>query len=164
MAISCAYHSTPPCLWVYSFTLPCLWVYRWRRVITLRHPVYINDMIQYLRMIYTGWRRVMGCLKLQVVFRKRATMYRALCIRWYNTIHQMNVMIWYHPFIQHVVASYVACYVACYVALMNESCHTHRRVMRHLWMGHGTLTNESSHRYQWVWSHLWTSRGTQTRT
>jgi len=26
----------------------------------------------------TGWRRGIGCLKLQVIFRKRATMYRAL--------------------------------------------------------------------------------------
>jgi len=28
--------------------------------------------------IYTGWRRRRGCLKLQVIFRKRATNYRAL--------------------------------------------------------------------------------------
>ena len=26
----------------------------------------------------TGWRRPIGCLKLQVIFRKRATKYRAL--------------------------------------------------------------------------------------
>jgi len=26
----------------------------------------------------TGWRRLVGCLKLQVIFRKRATNYRAL--------------------------------------------------------------------------------------
>jgi len=26
----------------------------------------------------TGWRRLIGCLKLQVIFRKRATDYRAL--------------------------------------------------------------------------------------
>jgi len=26
----------------------------------------------------TGWRRLIGCLKLQVIFRKRATNYRAL--------------------------------------------------------------------------------------
>ena len=28
--------------------------------------------------VSTGWRRPIGCLKLQVIFRKRATMYRAL--------------------------------------------------------------------------------------
>jgi len=28
--------------------------------------------------IATGWRRLIGCLKLQVIFRKRATNYRAL--------------------------------------------------------------------------------------
>jgi len=27
---------------------------------------------------YTGWRRPIGCLELQVIFRKRATNYRAL--------------------------------------------------------------------------------------
>ena len=27
---------------------------------------------------FTGWRRCMGCLNLQVIFRKRATIYRAL--------------------------------------------------------------------------------------
>jgi len=29
----------------------------------------------------TGWRRLLGCLKLQVIFRKRATNYRALLRR-----------------------------------------------------------------------------------
>jgi len=38
-----------------------------RHPIDLRHPVH-----------YTGWRRSIGCLKLQVIFRKRATIYRAL--------------------------------------------------------------------------------------
>jgi len=28
--------------------------------------------------MHTGWRRPIGCLKLQVIFRKRATNYRAL--------------------------------------------------------------------------------------
>jgi len=28
--------------------------------------------------MYTGWRRLIGCLELQVIFRKRATNYRAL--------------------------------------------------------------------------------------
>jgi len=31
-----------------------------------------------IHMQYTGWRRHIGCLKLQVIFRKRATNYRAL--------------------------------------------------------------------------------------
>jgi len=29
----------------------------------------------------TGWRRLIGCLKLQVIFRKRATSYRALLLK-----------------------------------------------------------------------------------
>jgi len=31
-----------------------------------------------LRRVATGWRRPIGCLKLKVIFRKRATNYRAL--------------------------------------------------------------------------------------
>jgi len=31
-----------------------------------------------VQVMYTGWRRPIGCLKLQVIFRKRATNYRAL--------------------------------------------------------------------------------------
>jgi len=40
-----------------------------------------NDMIvihQWLEATTTLWRRLIGCLKMQVVFRKRATNYRAL--------------------------------------------------------------------------------------
>ena len=29
-------------------------------------------------LMYTGWRRPIGCLKLQVIFRERATNYKAL--------------------------------------------------------------------------------------
>jgi len=46
------------------------WVWTWlQRACTFTYK-YTNSL--------TGWRRVIGCLKLQVIFRKRATMYRAL--------------------------------------------------------------------------------------
>ena len=60
---------------------------------SLRHPVspqrlYVAHLIVWVsspQRLYvavcshsTGWRRLLGCLKLQVIFRKRATNYRAL--------------------------------------------------------------------------------------
>jgi len=39
---------------------------------------YINIYILFSPCMYTGWRRPTGCLKLQVIFRKRATNYWAL--------------------------------------------------------------------------------------
>jgi len=36
--------------------------------------IYTENIYQ----VHTGWRRLIGCLKLQVIFRKKATNYRAL--------------------------------------------------------------------------------------
>ena len=46
--------------------------------------------------VYTkGWRRPIGCLKLQLIFRKRATDYRALLRKMTHTIrHPMGLR---HP-------------------------------------------------------------------
>ena len=35
-------------------------------------------MYTYMKYTYTGWRRPIGCLKLQVIFRKSATNYKVL--------------------------------------------------------------------------------------
>jgi len=37
---------------------------------------------------------------------------------------------------------------------MNESCHTHRCVMSHIWMSHVTHMIESCHRCEWVMSSI----------
>jgi len=37
---------------------------------------------------------------------------------------------------------------------MNESCHTYKWVMWHIWMSHVTHTNESCDTYEWVMSHI----------
>jgi len=37
-----------------------------------------DDVTCNVKIFDTGWRRLIGCLKLQVIFRKRATNYRAL--------------------------------------------------------------------------------------
>jgi len=41
-----------------------------------------------------------------------------------------------------------------HVTHMNESCHTYKSVMSHIWMSHVTHMNESWHTYGWVISHM----------
>jgi len=43
-----------------------------------RDVLYIYLLLPELMLDGTGWRRPIGCLKLQIIFRKRATNYRAL--------------------------------------------------------------------------------------
>ena len=50
------------CVYLYVYMYLCIYMY-----------VYI-----YIYEFLTGWRRPIGCLKLQIIFRKRATNYRAL--------------------------------------------------------------------------------------
>jgi len=52
-------------------TCPAFVTYMWHRYI------YVTSLWM-RRVARTGWRRRIGCLKLQVIFRKRATIYRAL--------------------------------------------------------------------------------------
>ena len=45
----------------------------------LRHPMCCRHPVSNItRLLLTGWRQYIGCLKLQVPFRRRATDYRAL--------------------------------------------------------------------------------------
>ena len=37
---------------------------------------------------------------------------------------------------------------------LNESCHTRKSVMLHMWMSHVTHMNNSRHTYKWVTSHV----------
>jgi len=67
----------------------------------LRHPVETSTAMD----VSTGWRRPVGCLKLQVIFRKRATNYRAL-------LRKMTALQLLRPFIQYVVN------------IMNEPCNS----------------------------------------
>ena len=58
--------ATPPHIYIYTKTL-------WKQ------PKYGEQL--YIRMcvhVYTGWRRLIGCLKSPVILRKRATNWRAL--------------------------------------------------------------------------------------
>ena len=44
-----------------------------------------------------------------------------------------------------------------HVPHMNESRHTYKWVMSHIWMSHVTHMNESCPTYEWVTSHIWKS-------
>ena len=95
-------------VYIYIYTYVCIYIYMFtyiccnRRVMSLLQLVYTHvHVCAYIYMyiciyiyththlsscvcifknfsIATGWRRLIGCLKLQVIIRKRATNYRAL--------------------------------------------------------------------------------------
>ena len=112
----------------------------------------------------TGWRRLIGCLNLHVIFRKRATMYRALL----RTMHYQNKASYgSSPPCSAIVVLKVFIYkwVMAHVWMshdthVNDSCHTYERVRAHMWMRHGTRMNESWHTYEWVVAHVWMRHGT----
>jgi len=99
----------------------------------------------------TGWRRCIGCLKLQVIFRRRPTHYRALLREMtnkdkasYGSSPPCNAPVTYEGVMSHIWMSHVI--------HMNESCHTYEWVMPHIneschiWMVHAT--------YEWVVPHM----------
>jgi len=53
--------------------------------------ILLPNTIMYHTQFTTGWRRVIGCLELQVIFRKRATNYGLVCGKWpMNIRHPMR--------------------------------------------------------------------------
>ena len=73
------YIYTCVCIYIYICIYICVCVYIY--IHTLYMYIYVNIYI-YLhycrdRGAGTGWRRLRGCLKLQIIFRKRGTNYRA---------------------------------------------------------------------------------------
>jgi len=56
----------------------CVYVCFWSVCMVQRTGPHLNILYTLHYNIYTGWRRLIGCLKLQVFFRKRTTNYRAL--------------------------------------------------------------------------------------
>jgi len=62
----------PVCVWTHICSSMCVDVYR-------RAVREVTGCVSGLcGWVGTGWRRLIGCLQLQVIFRKRATNYRAL--------------------------------------------------------------------------------------
>jgi len=84
-------------------------------------------------MCRTGWRRPIGCLKLQVNFRKRAIQYRAL-------LREMTYK---------DKASYGSS-PPC-ITHEKEQYWSHKWVMLHSWMSHVTNENGSCHTYRESW-------------
>jgi len=76
---------------------------KWGKAPVWKKEAYLTDNC-------TGWRRLIRCLKLQVIYRKRATDYRALLRK--MTHEDRHPMTLRHPL----------------------SCHTHECVMSHVWM------------------------------
>jgi len=99
----------------------------------------------------TGWRRLTGCLKLQIIFRERATNHRALLRKmtyadkasYDSTPHETEWLQWVMWFV--------------FVTRMSASCRTYKWGSSHLWVSHVTHINEPSHTYEWVMSHIWMS-------
>jgi len=56
----------------------CICVYICESNILALQSYYIRSWVIIIIKLSTGWRRLIGCLKLQVIFRKKATNYRAL--------------------------------------------------------------------------------------
>ena len=59
--------------------------------VTVTWLIHVNITPLYISSIGTGWRRPIGCLKLQVIFCKRATNYRALLRRPVKIMHSMGL-------------------------------------------------------------------------
>jgi len=78
----------------------------------------------------TGWRRLIGCLKLQVIFRKRATKYRAL---WRKMTYEDKASYDSTPpytnicFIKHRwrIYIYIYMYIYMYICIHNKYSHTY---------------------------------------
>ena len=114
--------------------------YIFTHIHTNTHP-YTRDITRGNHAIHCkGWRRPIGCLKLQVNLRKRATNYRALLREMtYEDKASCDSM---HPIfgsfrdiqINHINHTTYATHTNAWhhVTHMNESCHTYEWVMSHI--------------------------------
>jgi len=80
--VACTYVYIPICIYIYTY----MYIYVYVCVCACTYHIYIYMCIYVYVYVYiartmecdTGWRRLIGYLKLQVFFRKRATNYRSL--------------------------------------------------------------------------------------
>jgi len=113
----------------------------WKRVTwTCVTWVCVTRMYLYC-VIQTGWRRPIGCVKLQVIFRKRATNHRAL---WWKMTYKdkasygslppcMNAL--FHAREYVVWHTHTHTDASCHSIIsthMNASCHAHEHVVWHV--------------------------------
>jgi len=94
----------------------------------------------------TGWRRPIGCLKLQVIFRKRATNYRPLLRK--MTYKDKASCESSPPCTPCQTCEWIMSLVrlSC-VTLVGESHHTCEKIMSHIWMRHVTNMHFSCRRF-----------------
>jgi len=74
------------------------------------------------RTLHTGWRRPMGCLKLQVIFRKRATNYRAL-LRKMTSKHKASCG--YSPPCMYIRRQTIATYVCTILCIYTYNIYVY---------------------------------------
>ena len=99
---------------------------------------------------YTGWRRLIGCLKLQVIFRKRATNYRALLrkMTYEDMASYDSTPPWIYSGYMLMLQTWVMSRMRMsHATHTNGSCQTYEWVMLHVWMSHVTQMRESLHMY-----------------
>jgi len=68
---------------IYLYIIYMMYIYNIYAIYLMCHlcrDIYTENVIYMYNMhgTYTGWRRPIGCLKLQAIFRKKATSYKAL--------------------------------------------------------------------------------------
>ena len=137
----------------------------------MSHVSLVNaSRIKWIRGASARWRRPIGCLKFQVIFRKRATNYRALlqkmtcrdkasygswarCIAgWVRTSYCMSHVSneWLHP--SQPIASWMNMY---HVSLMNGPCIFSECIMFLMWMHHVLYVNASCLLRECIVSFMW---------
>jgi len=119
----------------------------------------VTSHIWIRRLTDTGWRRPIGCLKLQVIFAKEPLIVGLFCGNW-----PINLTV-----TKQASRKYEVCHTLKYewvmsrirtssTTNMNVSFQTYACDMSRTWMSHVTLRymKESCHTRKWVTSHIWT--------
>ena len=127
------------CMHIYVYVFVYIYMCWCVRVHTYLHMyiyVWYKDIYALVMTVDTGWRRLIGCLKLQVIFRKRATNYRALlrkityedkasydstppCM----TFHKMyNRVLHDYTYTYTCVYTYVRIYIYIYICVCKYIC------------------------------------------
>ena len=110
----------------YEWVMSHVWMSRVTRMNESCHT-YEWVACYFVWVIKIGWQRPIGCLKLQVIFRKKAINCRALL--WKMTCKDKASYGSSPPCTVYLTNS------MSHVTHMNEACHTYIWVMSHIWMG-----------------------------
>jgi len=122
---------------------------------------------------HTGWPRLIGSPKLQIIFHKKATKYRPLLRKMTykdkgsyessppcNWMHMWRVCIWNVSLCildRRIICHYVRIICVTQLNDMTRSYRTYQSVVSHVCMSYVTQRKESCHTYEKVVSHIWMS-------